>query len=254
MTTQKQDPVEQHNREIQENVMSWMKKPALRAAYAGFYEAIRSCIDPQLQGVVVELGSGMGNIKKFIPDCVTTDLFSNEGVDRLENAYLLSFPDCSVSHLILFDVWHHIEYPANALREFRRVLVPGGRVILCEPSMSIAGRLVYGRCHHEPLGFDVIFSDRVTDLDIEHDTRYFAAQSSCHRLILQRELPNLLDGWQVEEVRQIVSFAYWGSGGFRGPQIYPAAFLQVISLIDKLLSILPSVFAARILATLKKSQ
>jgi len=64
MTTQKQNPVEQHNREIQENVISWIKKPALRAASAGFYEAIRSCIDPQLQGAVVELGSGMSQDKR----------------------------------------------------------------------------------------------------------------------------------------------------------------------------------------------
>ena len=68
-------------------------------------------------------------------------------------------------HLILFDVWHHLEHPANALAEFRRVLVPKGRVILLEPAMSLVARLVYGRCHHEPLGFDTLLSDRLTDLN-----------------------------------------------------------------------------------------
>jgi hypothetical protein len=48
------------------------------------------------------------------------------------------------------DVWHHLEHPANALAEFRRVLVPRGRVIILEPAMSVVGRLVYGNCHHEP--------------------------------------------------------------------------------------------------------
>lgn len=254
MTTVEQDLVEQHNREIRENRVSWSKKPMLRAAYAGFYSAIRSCMDRQVEGAVVELGSGMGNIKEFIPECITTDLFANAGVDRIENAYDLSFADASVSHLILFDVWHHIEYPANALLEFRRVLVPGGRVILCEPAMSLAGRLVYGRCHHEPLGFEVPFFDHAIKLNIECNTRYFAAQSSCHRLIMRKELPSLLSGWEIAGTREVVSFAYWGSGGFRGPQIYPDVLAPMVRRLDEILNVFPSLFAARILATLRRPQ
>ena len=132
MTTTMALPVEQHNVEIQRNREAWSRKPALREVYYGFYRLIASRIDPKRPGLVVELGSGMGRIKEIIPTCVTTDLFPNPWLDRQENAYRLSFADDSVSHLILFDVWHHLRYPGTALREFRRVLVPGGcfRVVL----------------------------------------------------------------------------------------------------------------------------
>ena len=50
------------------------------------------------------------------------DLFSNPWLDRRENCYAMNFADGSVSHLILFDVWHHLRYPGTALREFHRVL------------------------------------------------------------------------------------------------------------------------------------
>ena len=30
------------------------------------------------------------------------------------------------SNLILFDVWHHLEYPGSAMAEFARVLAPKG--------------------------------------------------------------------------------------------------------------------------------
>ena len=80
----------------------------------------------------------MGNIRDHLPECITTDLFPNPWLDRVENAQL-SFYDSSVGHLTLFDVWHHLEYPANALAEFRRVLVPRGRVIILEPAMSVGG-------------------------------------------------------------------------------------------------------------------
>ena len=249
----KSELVNQHNLEINENKLQWLKKPVLRLAYEQFYLMIRSLMAPELKGLVVELGSGMGNIKQYIPECITTDLFANHGVDRVENAYRLSFPDSSVSHLILFDVWHHIEYPANALEEFRRVLVPNGRIILCEPAMSLAGRVVYGRCHHEPLGFSSKFSDKAIKLTIDEDTRYFASQSSCHRLILTKELPQLLASWKVTSIHQVVSFAYWGSGGFRGPQLYPDAAYPMICFIDKVLGMFPSIFAARIVASLAKT-
>ena len=64
----------------------------------------------------------------------------------------MSFEDGSVANLILFDVWHHLEYPAAALAEFHRVLVPQGRLIIFDPAMGLLGRIVYGLFHHEPLG------------------------------------------------------------------------------------------------------
>jgi SAM-dependent methyltransferase len=123
-------PLEQHNVEIYRNQAAWQRKPMLREVYHDFYRKIAARIDARVPGPVVELGSGMGRIKEVIPACVTTDLFPNPWLDRQENCYQLSFADASVSHLILFDVWHHLRYPGTALREFRRVLAPGGRLIL----------------------------------------------------------------------------------------------------------------------------
>ena len=66
-------------------------------------------------GSVVELGSGIGNIKEVIPTCMRTDLFQNPWLDRVENVYDLSFESASVSDLILFDVFHHL-IPWNGIR------------------------------------------------------------------------------------------------------------------------------------------
>jgi len=244
--------LDQHNIEIHENRRAWEKKKVLRLAYGHLYQAIAGQIRPGVPGLKVELGSGMGNIKRFIPDCVTSDLFANPWLDRVENAYALSFPSGSLSHLIMFDVWHHLEHPANALMEAGRVLAPGGRIILMEPAMSLVGRLVYGNCHHEPLGFDAEFRGVPVDISAPEATRYFAAQSSAHRIFLKRKSPDLLKGWGVDLVRQITSFAYLGSGGFRGPQFYPDFAFPLVRLADHVLCLLPSVFAARIMVVLTK--
>jgi SAM-dependent methyltransferase len=243
---------EQHNREIHEKRKAWARKPVLRRAYAELYRTIRENVEPSIPGSKVELGSGMGNIREHLPECITTDLFPNPWLDRVENAYQLRFSDSSVGHLILFDVWHHLEHPANALAEFRRVLAPRGRVIILEPAMSVVGRLVYGNCHHEPLGLNTVLSDQLADLSGPDSTRYFAAQSSSHRIFVRRELPRLLDGWEIRTIRPITSFAYLGSGGFRGPQLYAQAFYQLVKLADRILGLAPSLFAARLLVCISK--
>lgn len=244
--------VDQHNVEIDENRIHWESKKPLRLAYGQFYAAVAGEILHGLHGLKLEIGSGMGNIKQFIPDCITSDIFPNPWLDRMENAYALSFADHSISHLILFDVWHHLEYPANALREARRVLVPGGRIILMEPAMSVIGRLIYGSCHHEPLGFDKRFNAVPVELGESERKRYFAAQSSADRIFLKRELPGLLNGWNVDCIKKITSFAYLGSGGFRGPRLYPDFAISAVRLADSVLGLMPAVFAARLLIVLTK--
>ncbi len=95
----------------------------------------------------MEIGSGIGNIKHTIPHCLRTDLFPTKDIDQVENVYQLSFSDNSVSDLILFDVFHHLRYPGSALKEFQRVLLPNGRVIIFDPFVhSMLGFIVYNFC------------------------------------------------------------------------------------------------------------
>ena len=144
------DGLTQHAREIAETKECWERKPLLRAAYRNFHKAIQTRLYDG-DGLTVELGSGIGIIKETIPECITTDIFENPLVDQVENAYALSFSDNSLSNLILFDVWHHLQFPGSALQEFSRVLAPGSHLILFEPAaLSWLGRLVFGCFHHEP--------------------------------------------------------------------------------------------------------
>ena len=142
-------PVEQHLIEMRSNKEGWRRRPLLRAVYGRFYEKIRENL-ATVPGLIVELGSGIGAIKQFIPQCVTTDIFANPWIDRRENAYALNFPDESLSNLVLLDVFHHLKYPGFALDEFRRVLYRCGDAIILEPAMGLLGKFVYGVFHHEP--------------------------------------------------------------------------------------------------------
>lgn len=243
---------DRHDTEIQRNRDAWNRKPSLRKVYAGFQKKIRGHLTRQPNRLIVEIGSGIGSIKEVIPECVTTDIFPNPWLDRQENAYALSFPDGSLSSLILFDVWHHLEFPGTALREFSRVLAPKGRLILFEPAMSLLGRFVYSNFHHEPVGMKAPVVWDAPEHFSPSAAPYFAAQSRATRMFLRREIDTWRNHWDLVAAESITSFSYLLSGGFSGPQLYPDAALPLLKGMDRLLGRFPGLFAARLLVVLEK--
>jgi SAM-dependent methyltransferase len=243
--------LEQHNVEIHENRRHWERKPLLRKVYSQFGREIAKRVDPTQAGLLVELGSGMGNIKEHLPHCITTDVFPNPWLDRVENAYDLNFPDGAVSHLILFDVWHHLQYPGTALREFYRVLTERGKVIIFDPAMGVLGRFVFGHFHHEPLGLSDEIQWEAPASFSRHCPDYYAAQGNASRIFGSNAFRDRLDSWRVAEVKYFSALAYLGSGGFRGPQLYPMVGLPLLNRADFFLSRFPGL-ASRMLVVLEK--
>ena len=241
-------PQDQHQLEIQKNLRAWQAKPLLQKIYASFYREILGLMDPKIPGRVVEIGSGIGNLKSHLPDAITTDLFPNPWLDLVCDGYELPFIDGSISHLVLFDVFHHLRAPNAFLREARRVLGPGGRLILFEPFISWASLPVYGLLHHEPVAWRE--SINLTDV-LPRPRDYYAAQGNATRLFFRREIPNWPVGWKVTHARAFSSFAYLLSGGYSKPAMYPASLLGMMQGLDRFLSGWPRVFGGRCLVCLE---
>lgn len=244
--------VAQHNLEIESNLDSWKKKPLLHWIYRSMHEEIARAINPELDGVVVELGSGIGNIKEVLPQCLRTDLFPNPWLDQTENAYSLSFEDESVSNVILFDVFHHLRYPGSALREIHRVLRPGGRVVIFEPGMGLLGKLVFGLFHHEPLGLNEHIAWVAPDGWRSDDVDYYAAQSNASRIFTLDQVGKTVGEFQVLDIKQYAQLSYVASGGYSKPQLYPDSAYPFMRKLDRVLDRFPRLFATRMLVTLSK--
>jgi SAM-dependent methyltransferase len=245
-------PSEQHNIEIARNQRVWTEKPLVREVYRHFYSEISARLRRGLSGATVELGSGMGNIKEVIPECITTDLFSNPWIDRRENAYRLNFAEGAIANLILCDVWHHLAYPGTALAEFARVVQPGGRLVLFEPGMGLLGKLIYGCFHHEPLGLRRPFAWEAPPGFDPEATPYFAAQASATRFFVNRERQDYEADWSVVEIRRLAALSYAASGGFNRLHFYPSAALPAMQALDRLLDRIPGLSATRLLVVLER--
>lgn len=239
--------LERHQREIQRNKSAWENKPVLRQVYASFYERIGQLINPLIPGRILEVGAGIGNLKSRLPASLSSDVFFNPWLDVVCDAYEIPFVDRSISHLVLFDVFHHLQAPRCFLKEARRVLVEGGRLILFEPHISWVSYPVYGWLHPEP----VAWRDAI-DLteSLAQPRRYYAAQGNATRIFFRREPPSILEGWKLFHAEAMASFSYILSGGFSKRAFYPRNCLGWLIKLDKKLSRWPKLFGARCLVGL----
>ena len=243
--------LEQHLIEMRSNQAAWRQRPLLRKIYGHFYRIMRRALTP-MPGPMVELGSGIGAVKEFIPGCITTDIFPNPWLDQQENAYALTFADSSISNIIMLDVFHHLTYPGTALAEFHRVLRISGRVIILEPAMSLLGKLIYGLFHHEPLGLERPIS-WLAPLGVDpKETDYYAAQANASRVFLGHQFKEALSAWDIPVLEAFPDIAYVASGGFSKPQFYPLSLLPLIRASEKILAVWPNLFATRLLVVLEK--
>jgi len=241
-------PLTQHQVEIRRNLETWQRKPLLQAVYAGFYRRILERVEPGLPGRVVEIGSGIGNLKTHLPAAICTDLFPNPWLDLVCDGYELPFRDATVSQLVLFDVFHHLRAPQAFLGEARRVLVAGGRLILLEPYISAVSYPAFALLHHEPVALGAPIDFRKT---CPRPRDYYAAQGNATRLFFRRERTDWLVGWTVVHAEAFASFTYLLSGGFSKPAFYPAVWRGGLERCDRWLSRWPRLFGGRCLVTLQ---
>ncbi|OGQ96080.1 MAG: methyltransferase type 11 [Deltaproteobacteria bacterium RIFOXYD12_FULL_57_12] len=247
--------ISRHNDEIHRNLRAWGNKPVLREIYRSFHRLISEQLVHGPDSRTVELGSGIGNIKEVIPNCIRTDLFPNPWIDRVENAYNLSFQDDTVANVILFDMFHHLRYPGTALREVCRVLIPGGRLIVFDPCMSLLGWIIYGLFHHESLGL-------LTDIRMfapprwsHQDDIYYAAQGNASRIFRDKsQLSFCLPDMLLIRKQRISAISYVASGGYSKPQLYPDALYPAMQLVDRICDFVPCLFATRLLVVMEKKQ
>lgn len=241
-----------HYNEMLTNSKTWDRKALLRQIYHDFYKTIACRLNDNIEGISIEIGSGIGAIKETIPSCICTDTYDSKRIDQVENVYSLSFDNNSASNVIMFDVFHHIRYPGSALAEIKRVLSEKGHLIIFEPYISLLGWLIYGLCHNEPIAANEKIEMYLPEGLSSDNNSYYAAQKNAMRIFCSNNYADILQGWEMVENKKFSAISHIASGGFSKPQLYPTSFYPFMKKIDRCYDLIPQLFATRMLVVLKK--
>ena len=233
---------------------AWDENAALRALYADWYGRIAAALPPAALGPRVELGSGPGFARTFIPDLQLTDIVQAPWHDREVSAEALPFAEGSLGALVLFDVLHHLPQPRRFFHEAVRVLVPGGRIVMCEPYVSPLSYPVYKLFHEEPLDLSV---DPLAPAEVVEGRDPFDSNQAIPSLLFGRhaarfaaELPQL----RLIRLERLSGLSYPASGGFsRGPLLPQGLWSALHRLESRLPPAAFRVLGFRLLAVVERA-
>jgi SAM-dependent methyltransferase len=227
----------------------WARKHGLRAVYERWFRRLREACAPDAP--VVEIGCGPGFFKERYPEIVATDVTENPHADRVVDAAALPFGDGEVGSFVLLDVFHHLLKPEAFLRESARTLRPGGRLVLLEPWMGLAGRALYRYVHHEhcDLGVDPLAPWQGPQKDPMLGNSalpylYFRPDGVLEHLDLPLRTIH----------REPLAAVDWVlSGGFQPVNLLPRALVGMATTADRLLSRIPALTATRCFLIIEKT-
>jgi SAM-dependent methyltransferase len=233
---------------------AWETNPALRTLYAEWYGRVAAALPPASLGPRVELGSGPGFARGFIPELELTDLVKAPWHDREVSAEALPFADASLGGLVLFDVLHHVPSPRRFFVEAARALKSGGRVVMCEPYIGPLSYPVYKFLHEEPVDLRAdplapAARDARDPFDSNQAIPTLLFGRARFRSAFAREFPQL----EVRAVEHLAGPSYAASGGFSRGALVPQVVWNALHALEARLP--EPVFRAlgfRMLVTLEK--
>ncbi len=227
----------------------WARKPGLRRVYERWFALVRHACDTGAP--IVEIGCGPGWLKARYPEVVATDGVANPYADARVDAGTLPFRDAQVGSFVMIDVFHHLPVPSQFLREVARALRPGGRLVMVEPWLGIAGRVLYRYLHHEDCdaGVDPLHPWDTPDKDAMRGNAalpslYFQAGGQLERLGLPL---------RITRRTPFAGMPWVLSGGFQPVGLLPGRLEPAVEAVDRMLSRVPWLTATRCLVVIERT-
>jgi SAM-dependent methyltransferase len=193
------------------------EKIFLRKIYEEWYAVIARSL-PAGAGRVLELGSGAGFIKDFVPSAITSEIFSCPGIDVVLDAQRMPLADGSLKAVVMTDVLHHVPDVRRFFSEATRCVRSGGVISLIEPWVSGWSKLVYRRLHHEPFEPDARTWEFPTTGPLS------GANGALPWIVFVRDrekFESQFPQWRIEKIEPFMPARYLISGGVSMRSLMP---------------------------------
>ena len=193
-------------------------KPFLRRIYQEWYEQMAAAL-PSGQGLVLELGSGAGFFRDYLPGVITSEIIHQHGVDVVLDALALPVASGVLRGIVMLDVLHHLAQPRRFFAEAARCVRPGGAIVMIEPWVTRWSKIVYGKLHHEP------FRPEVSEWEFPSTGPLSGANGALPWILFERDRAQFtreFPTWEIQMIEIGVPFRYLVSGGVSMRTLAPA--------------------------------
>lgn len=183
-------------------------------------------------GACVEIGSGGGFLKEYVPGLIETDVMEASAPQVVCSGSEMPFRSSSLACIYSLNVIHHIPDPEAFFREVVRTTRPGGGILLVEPANTPLSSFVYRNFHHE--GFDTEAGWRLEAGGGPMSTSNQALPWILFfrdRAAFERRFPEL----RIRYVRHHSGLLYILSGGLSMRQLAPSFCGPLIVLLERLI-------------------
>ena len=208
------------------------EKKFLRKIYDEWYRTIAAYLPPD-QGAVLELGSGAGFMRDFVPDLVTSELFYCPDLSLVSSGLCLPFRAKSLRGILMTDVLHHLPRPRLFFSEAARCVRVGGVVAMIEPWVTSWSRFVYTYLHHEP------FQPEAPLWELPISGPLSGANDALPWIIFSRDRQSFeqeFPHWRIELIKPFMPFRYLLSGGVSLRAIAPGCSFGLWQLVENALA------------------
>lgn len=203
-------------------------KPFLKSLYSEWYQRILMLLP--IKSDVLELGSGAGFFRTFLPQVITSEVFLTPGVSLIADACELPLPDRSLDAIVMTDVFHHIPNVSRFFSEATRCVRPGGRIVMIEPWRTPWSEWVYTNLHPEPFqpqsGWEIPSSGPLS-----------GANGALPWIVFERDLATFkaqCPQWRIVGIEPMMPIAYLLSGGVSMRSLMPAWMYRPVRALERL--------------------
>lgn len=201
-------------------------------------------------GIALEIGSGVGQIKKYYPNVVTSEVIASPIVDMVIDAKKMNLENNSVRAIYGLNCFHHFSEPRKFFRECERVLQPGGGVVLIDPYYGFLANLFYKRAFKTEF-FDKSQPAWETDSSVMLDANQALSYVVFirDREIFLKEFKNL----EIIETKVLNNYVrYICSGGLNFKQLLPNFAIPLLKIIEILMIPVNRIFGLHQVIVLRK--
>lgn len=122
---------------------------------------------------VLDIGSGGSSYSKFFPKRITIDIDPERKPDIVGDAHHLPFGDEEFEAVLCTEVLEHLIDPRQAIAEVKRVLQPGGKIILTTRFVYPIHDSPHDYFRYTRYALEMLFKEW-DDVSIEEETQNFS--------------------------------------------------------------------------------